>query len=771
MRKNVYIILIVLFLIPIIFSLKTAIFTSVSGQSTGDTQSQLNAINSEITQLNNSISQNNKQISVDESTIGSYKSNIQGLQSEINSLNSNLSNVNSLISQANTKRNNLNSILDALIANRDNAIKSFYENSYANPYLEALSMFSVKNVIYFANLEESYINQDLANIQQENSNISSIQNELSSLTLEEAKYKADEQKAKEDQNYLSEQLTTLNSNESSLMGQISNYQSQLSSLNQEEQNIINSKQQSIENAINTQSTQQQGGTIVSAPTPVSSPVITPTSTSITPTPSSTTLTTLAGTECSFFSPNGAGIQSGGNSNTISVAVNGAQILRNISAPIQFVPSNINEAWGISSGQRTGCYSGSIEFRVDTNANFIEQTSTEDYVAGIGEMPDDWGTIGSNNALEAQLIASRTYGLYIKQSGKYNSSTNNLHYDITNTTQDQSYIGIDGTSAETYKYSAETSTNGDVLENNNSLIEPFFSANNGGYERSNIDMGWSTTPYPYLPSQVDGSSSNEFDDFNYPGDTTNLCQNEYFRTANPVSWNGNGGVLTLSQLTNILGASIYINEGNSINNINTNLNYSSYMTNAIGNFQKAEFTYSPNGSGYSTDSLQSLENVSANKDYINSIVLYGQNGTYTLGSISFYMAFNLLSPLSDFMSINNGFFTNNSDGTFTVYTYGFGHSIGMSQCGALGRAESGQNFNQILGFYYPNTNITTLSGITSANPNNCLLSDSGDECIRIGLFGFSPTDNSLVANSDYTIVINSQVVYSGKKGDKIEEEQF
>ncbi|NCG39298.1 MAG: hypothetical protein GWP48_17520, partial [Actinobacteria bacterium] len=55
--------------------------------------------------------------------------------------------------------------------------------------------------------------------------------------------------------------------------------------------------------------------------------------------------------------------------------------------------------------------------------------------------------------------------------------------------------------------------------------------------------------------------------------------------------------------------------------------------------------------------------------------------------------------------------------------GYGHGIGMSQYGALGRAEAGHTYDQILGFYYDGTVLTDVEafgdGITD-------FSEEGDD---------------------------------------------
>jgi SpoIID/LytB domain protein len=49
----------------------------------------------------------------------------------------------------------------------------------------------------------------------------------------------------------------------------------------------------------------------------------------------------------------------------------------------------------------------------------------------------------------------------------------------------------------------------------------------------------------------------------------------------------------------------------------------------------------------------------------------------------------------------------ADGSFLLSGHGFGHGRGMSQWGAYGMATEGQNAQQILAFYYPTTQLTTL----------------------------------------------------------------
>ncbi len=50
---------------------------------------------------------------------------------------------------------------------------------------------------------------------------------------------------------------------------------------------------------------------------------------------------------------------------------------------------------------------------------------------------------------------------------------------------------------------------------------------------------------------------------------------------------------------------------------------------------------------------------------------------------------------------------NKDGSFTFTGAGFGHGVGMCQWGAMGRAQAGQNVQQILNHYYPGSQLFKL----------------------------------------------------------------
>ena len=51
-----------------------------------------------------------------------------------------------------------------------------------------------------------------------------------------------------------------------------------------------------------------------------------------------------------------------------------------------------------------------------------------------------------------------------------------------------------------------------------------------------------------------------------------------------------------------------------------------------------------------------------------------------------------------------------DGQFILSGGGFGHGIGMSQCGAGKMAENGASYNDIIGYYYKDVTITDINDL-------------------------------------------------------------
>ena len=79
------------------------------------------------------------------------------------------------------------------------------------------------------------------------------------------------------------------------------------------------------------------------------------------------------------------------------------------------------------------------------------------------------------------------------------------------------------------------------------------------------------------------------------------------------------------------------------------------------------------------------------------IINSRSGSFTVSGAS--------ELADDYLASAQGFRESAPGGHFAIFSFGaYSHRNGMSQYGALGRAKSGQNYEQILSAYYPGTSI-------------------------------------------------------------------
>ena len=101
--------------------------------------------------------------------------------------------------------------------------------------------------------------------------------------------------------------------------------------------------------------------------------------------------------------------------------------------------------------------------------------------------------------------------------------------------------------------------------------------------------------------------------------------------------------------------------------------------------------------------------------------------------------------------------------YVLKGHGWGHGVGLSQYGALGRANDGQDYKQILAFYYDGTNV----GQTSQTKIRVLLSTGHSSVTLRSSQDFKVGDKTLARLTDWKVVPTSdgkvRVVGKGKFG--------
>ncbi|MFJ7745059.1 SpoIID/LytB domain-containing protein [Peribacillus sp. NPDC097295] len=312
------------------------------------------------------------------------------------------------------------------------------------------------------------------------------------------------------------------------------------------------------------------------------------------------------------------------------------------------------------------YAGSLEFTVEGGyIRPINHVHIEEYVKGVvpREMPALWHI----EALKAQTIAARTYAL------RFQSKV------IDDTVSYQVYGGADGHDRSNL---AVEETKGLVIKHDGKLIEALFSSSNGGMTELNSNVWTSGKPLAYLDIKEDPFDSKtkwsialakqQMDlskkDLSKPGDWwTSVKEKDTTIVPNLKNWlQSNGYNKKDIKITDIpVLALTDKTSGGRVTKGSIQLNF--YVKDMVDE------------KGQLVQQTVTEMNVAASK--IRAMV-----GTDKMKS---YLVVDSKPTNSENISIEG---------------LGFGHGVGMSQYGAKFRAEFGQTYQEILGFYYPNTTI-------------------------------------------------------------------
>lgn len=333
--------------------------------------------------------------------------------------------------------------------------------------------------------------------------------------------------------------------------------------------------------------------------------------------------------------------------------------------------------------------GGFEYRRSTggNINVINVVNIDDYVKGV--LPYEMNPSWPLEALKAQAVCARTYAkLQTKHYASYK-------FDVCNTTDCQTYLGANQSSALTDQAAEETA--GIVAAYGGKYAETYYYSSNGGASESSENV-W-TTALPYLTGKEDPYEAT----ISIPGYT-------YSET------------FTFNQLTQLLQS-----KGYSIGTVN---NAYVSRTTATGNVAEITFTdtsgktlritgekcrtvFSTNLFGKS-QSVKSMRftitgGSGGTAYYVNSAGtsvsglggLYTISGSGTVGQYSGGETYVITSSGTSLLEEKAP--SSGSSSAITITGTGSGHNVGMSQYGARAMAELGYGYEDILYFYF--TGIT------------------------------------------------------------------
>lgn len=379
------------------------------------------------------------------------------------------------------------------------------------------------------------------------------------------------------------------------------------------------------------------------------------------------------------------------------------------------------------------FKGTLEARGNTNVYLINELNIEDYIKGLGEMPSSWGANGGMEALKSQAIIGRSYAVanYYKRVG-YN-------YNLLDTVDDQYYLGYGKVTSSYGNYwsDAVDQTAGVILNYNGTPVSAYYSSSASGHTLSSEEVwgGYRAWAQP-VSDWIDPVNNVSYD--------TNGGSPYTYKY-----WGDGTGTVDTTLLEDLLNRGIYFDLygiNNSSSSVVTNYSTSDIVSllgnntiqNKVGTIQSLSVIYN---------------NGSHTKDFTTrratSLIITGTSGSYTMGADSFRYSYNIKSP-GKLAIWSKKWDVLYEGGIWKFISMGYGHSVGLSQYGAYGRAKSGQNYGTILTHYYNGTTI----GNTSTSQN-----------IRIGLTKV-PSSFYILCYGPGTINTGNGTIINIDNGDKI-----
>lgn len=383
---------------------------------------------------------------------------------------------------------------------------------------------------------------------------------------------------------------------------------------------------------------------------------------------------------------------------------------------------------ISQARKPGnLYPGDIQLKAVAQSGggyklyTIAHIYIEDYLYGV--VPYEMGSSAPLEALKAQAVAARTYTVRMM------NARSSWSYDVVDTTGDQTYNGTPTTTSNCN--TAVDNTKGILIKNGSSYTATYYSSSNGGQTEA-IKNAWGTSGYDYLGVKDDP--------FDYANPSSVVKQTTVYADANNSS--NNASLLSLLK-TNVVSA--LVGAGYNATSSNTTLQ-------------------TINGVTAHTPMYASPSRLYTKMNFSLTVTTYNSSNVFV--TVTTTVTCDIFSDLESMlgMSIQSGsnelWSVVTSGSNFLLQARRYGHGIGMSQRGAMYMGQLGFTYDEILGFYYPDSTRvgciftnTILSAdsteeiITNENPAD-IDDDSSDTGIR-GIVTLSSDAQLAVRNTKST----------------------
>ncbi len=318
------------------------------------------------------------------------------------------------------------------------------------------------------------------------------------------------------------------------------------------------------------------------------------------------------------------------------------------------------------------YRGSLTIGAQSDKlSVINVLPLDEYLYGV--LPSEVSPSWPYESLKSQAVCARSY---FYASGKDRHRADG--YDVCPSVHCQAYKGFGAENSKTND--AVNDTAGQIVTFNGKVALTVYSASNGGYTEDNVNV-WGSF-LPYLTARMD-----EFDNglvnksFAWTLSLTKEQLTEKCKsfgieigevTGIGIAEKSASGRVIALKVTGSTGVYIAKNE-----KCRTLFGFRSQMYDLISSPTKG--------------SVYTISSSGTSQQYIPVSILSAQGVTTSAD-------FSMLS--------GNGTLSSPSPGgeAYVFSGRGYGHGLGMSQWGAYARAAAGQTMEQIIAFYYPETQI-------------------------------------------------------------------
>ncbi len=298
---------------------------------------------------------------------------------------------------------------------------------------------------------------------------------------------------------------------------------------------------------------------------------------------------------------------------------------------------------------------------------IQKIKFDDYLEGV--LPHEIGPNSPLEALKAQAIIARTWGIY--NSERFNIDK----YHLCISTQCQVYKPPKVKNKKVQK--AIQTTSNLILKYKNKPINAFYHGSNGGISATSGES-WQMQNYPYLNSIIDGSKSlNKV--FKWPISNESELSN-FFDFDQEKFYGSNHNLFRWDKKISSLRIKEQLIKNKLININNNVLSLNAIERGPSGRVTKLEIK---------TNKVN--KSIVLEKDNIRRVLSFIPSNLFTINKLS-----------DDLWLLKGG---------------GFGHGVGLSQSGAIEMAELGFSYEEILNHYYRDAKLEKIEILSQSQFNN------------------------------------------------------